>query len=161
MKRLVEIIKAEGVEITQDNVGELKEALKIIADVSNGDMRKALKLLETVLSSKTAITPDNVKTLIAPDTAVIALNHALRGDLEAAVRTLEDAIIMNKLSADATIEQLYDAIARLNGVDTKVKAKLYIELARAEHAIKMGGSPLIQLSAVLSTAWVLSMGQPR
>lgn len=154
LKRLIEILKQEGVKFSKNDLPKVKEALQIIVDVSQGDMRKALNLLETVISSRKAVTVENVKSLVSPDLALEAFKYSLNGDFEKAVKTLEDLIISNKLDAVSTVNQFYKAIVSLN--DLEFKSKLLIELARAEHAIKLGGSPLIQLSAVLATAWVLS-----
>ncbi len=160
LKRLIYIIKSEGVKVRRESLTDLKEALKVIIEVSRGDMRKALNLLETVLSSKVEITPENVRSMIAPNTLVNALEKALEGDLQASIRLLEDSIIMNKLDVEATVNQLYDAIKSLN-VKDEVKAHLWMELARAEHAMKEGGSPLIQLSSVLACAWVKGFKEVR
>jgi len=159
LKRLVWIIKQEGVKVTKDNLSALKEALGVIIEVSQGDMRKALNLLETVLSSKTELTPENVRSMIAPDVLVEALNLSLKGDLRGAIRKLEDALVTNRLDVDSTINQLYKAIGRLD--NDNLKAHLWMELARAEHAMKEGGSPLIQLSAVLACAWIKRFKEAR
>lgn len=157
IKRLAEIIVAEGVAIeTEEQLNLLKEALAIIVDVSEGDMRKALNLLESVLASGREITPDYVRSLIRPGIMYEAVNCVRNGDLDTAIVLLENALVEASLDVDRVTRELYKAILRLDNERAKVKGLL--ELARAEHAIKMGGSPVIQLSGVLASIWLHVLG---
>jgi len=141
---------------TEEQLNALKEALLLIVDVSNGDMRRALNLLETVLASKKEITPDLVRSMIKVGVMEEAVRTVLLGDLDRAIELLEDAIVSAKLDIDATINEMYRAILKINNEKAKIKGLL--ELARAEHAIKMGGSPVIQLAGVLASIWIAHMG---
>ena len=156
IRRLVEILKAEGVRVrSREELEELKNALNIIVEVSNGDMRRCLNMLETVLSSGRKITTELVKSLVSPNLVAKAVELALGGNLDEAVNMLENALVTNRLNQDVVINELYKSILRIN--DGNLKAKALLELARAEHAIKMGGSPLIQTAAILSVIWYESL----
>lgn len=159
IKRLVEILVSEGVKINRKQLPEIKKALGIIVDASQGDMRKALNLLEEILASHNNITVDIVRMHLPVNVAVDAINLALSGDFEGGLRKLEDVLIENRLDVETTLNQIYNAIKQLK--DNEVKAKLFMELARAEHALKMGGSPLIQLAGLIASAWVYSRTRER
>lgn len=156
VKRLVEILRSEGVRVSKENINEVREAIRIIVDVSAGDLRKALNMLEEVVASRTKFTPEAVKSLVAPGLADVSLQKAMEGDLREAVRTLEDLIINNRLDLELTLRSYYDAIKKLP--DPVVRARAWMELARAEHAIREGASPLIQLTGFLSLVWFQSRG---
>lgn len=151
VRRLVEIIKAEGVKIPRDKLQEVKQALAIIVEVANGDMRKAINLLEEVLANKVDLTPEAVRGFVAPGVATEALQQALQGNLLEAVRVLEDSIIENRLDVDATVNMFYKAIKTIP--DTSVRAKAWIALSEAERAVRQGASPLIQFAGFLATVW--------
>lgn len=156
VKRLAEIAVAEGVTITsEEQFNELKKALLMIVEVSEGDMRKALNYLETLIASKQEITPDLVKSLIKVGIVTEAVYKALEGNLDSAVEMLENALVSSRLDIQSVLSEMYKALMRID--NPKIKAKALLELARAEHAIKMGGSPVIQLTGVLASVWMLRL----
>jgi len=89
-----------------------------------------------------------------------ALQLAITGNWEQALKKLEDAYIQNKLEPQLTIEQLYSAIGRLN-VPIHVKLKMYDKLAEAERGIKIGCNPLIQLAGFLASVYASITELPR
>ena len=155
VKRLVEILRDEGVKIPREKLPEVKRALKAIVGASGGDLRKAINLLEEVLGSGVELTPEAVTSFIAPVRAVEVLRLARQGDLENAVRVLEDILVDNKLDVETTIDQLYRAVKEES--DLYKRAELFNALARAEHALKLGGSPLVQLTGFVAYAWMVYM----
>lgn len=155
VRRLVEILRGEGVRIRRGQLETVKRALGVIVDVSGGDMRKAINLLEEVLANKVELTPEAVAAFASPARAAEALEHARRGDLESALRLIEDILVDNRLDVQSTVEQLYRAVSRES--DMGVRAELLNALARAEHALRLGGSPLIQLGAFIAYAWMVYM----
>ena len=58
LKRLYEVLKAEGIEVSQDATVRL--ALDILATQSNGDMRAALNNLEKIIDIDDRITPNSI-----------------------------------------------------------------------------------------------------
>ena len=153
VRRLVEILIAEGVQVTQENLPQLREALSYIVEVTGGDMRKALNLLESAIS--TGLSVEAIKASVRPGFAEQAVNFAIKGDLDQAVAMMENVLVDTALDMDLVMNQFYKAISKIS--DPRIKTKALVELARAEHAIKMGGSPVIQLSAVLSVIWLTSL----
>ena len=122
-------------------------------------MRKAINLLEEVIANKVELRPEIVRSFVAPGVAYKALESAMNGDLEGAIRVLEDMIIDNRLDVDTTINQFYKAIKNIPSIDARAKA--WIALAEAERAIRLGGSPLVQLAGFVSTVWFYSLARRR
>ena len=149
-KIIVKILRSEGVEVKL--TPEVGEALTLLLDYTNGDMRRTLNLLETMITSTKGLTVETVKALIPPSLAQEALELATRGDWEKALKKLEDAYIQSKLEPQITIENLYKAIAKLE-VPIHVKLRLYDKLAETERGIKVGCNPLIQLAGFLANAF--------
>ncbi|GEM_PF-1172139 len=158
VKILAKIAIMEGVTIeTEEDKRQLVEALTRIVEISGGDMRKALKYLETVLSTTKKINVEAVKGIVSPEIVDEAVNLALSGDIVAAIRTIEDALAMNKLSPEEALYRFYKVA--LNFSDKKLMTKALIELRRVEEAIRLGGNPLIQFAGYLSTIWYVSMAR--
>jgi replication factor C small subunit len=149
-KIIVKIFKEEGVkiELTQD----VKDALTLLLDYVNGDLRRAINMIEAIITTNKTLTIETIKAIIPPSLAQEALQLAINGNWEQALKRLEDAYIQSKLEPQITIENLYKAIDKLNA-PIHVKLKLYDKLAETERGIKIGCNPLIQLVGFLATAY--------
>jgi hypothetical protein len=66
---------------------------------------------------------------------------------------LEDAFVVQRVSADRVIEKWYESIGEVKDVD--LRAKLYIRLAEMEAGLKNGGNPVVQLTGFLAWVYVL------
>jgi len=159
MARIIaKILISEGVEFELND--QTKQALTILLDYVNGDMRRALNYLEAVITGGKKLTVEIIQSLIPVSLAHEALQLAITGNWEQALKKLEDAYIQNKLEPQLTIEQLYSAIGRLN-VPIHVKLKMYDKLAEAERGIKIGCNPLIQLAGFLASVYASITELPR
>jgi len=149
-KIIVKILKEEGVKV--ELTSEVKDALTVLLDYVNGDLRRAINMIEAVITARKTLTVETIKALIPPSLAHEALQYAVSGNWEMALKRIEDAYIQSKLEPSLTVENLYRAIDRLN-VPIHVKLKLYDKLAETERGIKIGCNPLIQLAGFLATAY--------
>jgi len=143
------VLKAEGVAMNKG----MRKALVTLIDYVDGDARKALNLLESIILRGDEVTEANIRLLIPPEFGKEVLEVALEGKWEEALRKLEDMYIRAKLDTPVVIRQLYDGVKNLNE-EQYVKVKLFEKLADVERNIKIGCNPLIQLSSFISTAWV-------
>jgi replication factor C small subunit len=150
LQRLLEICKAEGIKIDP----KAKEGFMALVREADGDLRKAINMLETLITHGKSITEKEVLALRRPRLAEDALKLALGGDFDRAREMLEDAYINGNLSADKVVDELYEALSNLNPLDNDVRVRLYARLAEAERAIRLGANPLIQLVGFLAYAWV-------
>ena len=151
LKKILFILKAEGIKINPSP--EVKQGLLTLAKIANGDMRKAINMLEQLITAGKDITTSNVLLLEKPSVAKDALAKALEGDFASAKDIIEDVFIDARFNFENVIKALYEAINELK--DEDIKARLIIKLAETEHRCRIGSNPLIQLVAFIAYAWVL------
>jgi replication factor C small subunit len=154
LKVILKVLSNENVHFQP--TPEIKQAIITLVDYVNGDLRKALNMLDTLITSNMGITVANIKSLIPSDIAVQVLDTVLSGRWEEGLKRLEDLYISNKLDSYQTINQLYKAIGNINSSPI-VKLKLYEKLAETERGIKIGGNPLIQFAGFLASAYAISV----
>ena len=154
LRVIISILKDEKVIVKL--TPEVKDALLFLAEYVDGDLRLAINFLESLITSNKTLTVENIKMLMPPAIAVRVLNLALDGNVEEAVKTLEDLHIQNRLEAEVTINDLYKAIKTLN-VNPLVKMKLFERLAETEGRIRIGCNPLIQLIGFIASAYALGV----
>lgn len=131
---------------------EVRNGLLELVTYTDGDLRKALNTLETIINSDQIITPDTIRLCMPPKFAHDILKTALDGHWKESLQRVEDLYIINH-DSDSLVKELWEAITEIE-VEDYVKLKLYEKLAETEVAIKMGCNPLIQLAGFLSVAWV-------
>jgi len=148
LRRLLEICKKEGVKVT----AESKEGFKCILKEANGDMRKAINILEKLIDSDKKIDVKNVVELRMPKMVSEALQVTLSGDFERGKELLEDAYINSGFLWEEIVKKMFDALDEVK--DREVKIRLYQKLAETEGYCKMGGNPIIQLTGFLSYVWI-------
>jgi replication factor C small subunit len=147
------VLKNEGVVVKLTD--EVKQALLFLVDYVDGDLRKALNILETLITSQKTLTVENIKMLLPPQMATRVLELALSGRVEEAVKTLEDLYLQSKLSVPTVVDELYRAIKLLNA-SPLVKVRLFERLAETEGRIRVGCNPLIQLMGFIASAYAYS-----
>jgi replication factor C small subunit len=154
LRVLLNVLKGEGVD--PKAIVTAKEALMFLVRYVDGDLRQALNILETLVTSGKTLTVENIKMLAPPKIASRVLSLALEGKVEEAIKTMEDLYISNKLDNKETIDDLYRAIKSLD-VNPLVKLRLYERLAETERGIKIGCNPIIQFSGFLASAYAYSV----
>jgi len=154
LRVLLNVLKGEGVD--PKSVVTSKEALMFLVKYVDGDLRQAINILETLITSGKTLTVENIRMLAPPKIASRVLSLALEGKVEEAIKTMEDLYISNKLDSKETIDDLYKAIRSLN-VNPLVKLRLYEKLAETERGIKIGCNPVIQLAGFLASVYAYSV----
>jgi len=150
MSIVAKILIAEGIK---DVDKEMASAIMELIDYVNGDVRRMLNLIDTLIKAGKEITVANVRSLMVPSEVENIFKSALDGDLTGAIKSLEDLYVQNKLNGERTISQLYSFIKNFDTEDI-IKAKLYISLGEVEEAIKSRNcNELIQLSRFIATVW--------
>lgn len=149
-KRLVEIIKAENIKIKDMN--ETMKALEIIIQYADGDLRKAINLLEQIVTAENEITPAGVIKFLKPNAVKDALELALSGDFTKAKKMLQEAYITAGYDAYQVVSELFREIEKIP--DEELKIKLLEKLAELEFRLRLGGDPLIQLTGFLAYVWI-------
>lgn len=139
------VVKAENLKIDDD-------AVKAIFYVSEGDMRRALNVLQaTSLHSShvTAALIHKISSRARPKEIKDMLNLALNGDFVKARDNLDQLIIGYGLSGDDILLQVYREIPGLE-ISEEKKIMLIDRLGEYNFRIVQGANERIQIEAMLS-----------
>lgn len=144
IKRIRVIAEAEQFEIDDS-------ALEAITDISEGDLRKALNIMQTIKSSGefTATRIYEISGLANPKEFKALLSKAINGLFEDARDTLDSMMIEHGLSGMDIIRGLHSSVRR-EQISPRQKVQVIMALGEAEFRIVEGSSDLIQLDALIA-----------
>ncbi|HLH86672.1 MAG TPA: replication factor C small subunit, partial [Thermoplasmataceae archaeon] len=143
-KRLREIAKKEGFEIGDD-------ALDAVVDISDGDMRKSLNILQTIKNSgeATAAKIYEISGYANPKDFKSLLSKALNGLFDEAREVLDSMLVEGGLSGLDIIRGLHSAV-RKELISPKQKLQIIMALGEAEFRVVGGANDSVQLDALLA-----------
>jgi len=138
------IAKAEKINVSKD-------AAKAIYEISEGDLRQAANLLqassalgkvtkETIYEASAQSKPEDVKDMI---------ENALKGKFPDARKKLNDLLVNQGLSGEDIIKGIHRELFGLKIPDER-KIALVEQIGEFEFRMNQGGSPEIQLEALLA-----------
>src|SRR3972149_4283583 len=143
--RINHITKEEKLKINE-------EALDSIYELSAGDMRKAINILQTAATNSKNIT----KKLIFDMAAQVEsqevkkmLKFALDGSFTDARKMLQDMLLVHGISGEDIIKQIANQVYDLE-VSEKAKIEIIDKIGEFEFRLNQGGDPHIQLTALLA-----------
>ena len=147
-ERIEDIAKKEGITIG-------KKALDAIVYVSQGDMRKAINILQASAALKEKIDEDtiyNVSSRAKPKEIMEMAKHALKGEFIDARKQLDTLMHDHGMSGEDVILQLYREV--MNCAEDEIPSKIKIELVDiiGEYNFRLveGANERIQLEALLA-----------
>ena len=149
--RLLYIVKKEKIKV--GDFDEFKKAMILLVKQSDGDLRKAINTLDSIITQGNEINSATVKLFMEEDTILEALRTAVSGDYNTARKMIEDEMANTNGDWRKVIDKIAKAIKKLE-VDDTVKARLYVRLADTEANITLGASPIIQILGFISYAWI-------
>jgi replication factor C small subunit len=128
-----------------------KDSIKAIHEISEGDLRVAANLLqassalgkvtkETVYEAAAQCRPEDIKEMV---------DSAVRGKFSEARKKLYELLINQGLSGEDVIKGIHRELYSLNMPDEK-KISLVEQIGEFEFRMNQGGSPEIQLEALLA-----------
>jgi len=148
-ERLQFICSNEGFESTD-------EGLDSIVYFAEGDMRKAVNVLQAAASEGEAITEDSVYEVVSkakPQDIGNMINKALMGDFMGARTNLRETMVLQGTSGEDMVAQIYKDVSK-RALDGKMEAGIYMDLieaiAECDFRIREGANPRIQLEALLT-----------
>jgi len=154
--KLIDVIKHENISIDMSNDEsrkQVRDAIVLLTENANGDLRTALNNLEKIIDSNLSITPESVLSLQgSTDMHAIALSYAISGNFNACKDTIEKAYIEGGFNPILTFKQLYSAIDNIS--DQNIRIRLYSKLGDIEANSKLGCDPIIQIISFMAYAWV-------
>ncbi len=144
-KRLLFIAENENVNITEDG-------LEAIVYISNGDMRRAINVLQACASLGTEVNSEVVHRIASfarPEEILELVDTALQGDFSKARNKLEEILLEYGLSGSDLISQLYRELIR-RSIDDEMMIEIIDALGEIDFRITEGANEFIQLNAFLA-----------
>ena len=138
--------------ITGEKLDVDKKALEAIFTLSEGDLRKAVNILQASSSLGKKITEDvvyEVASQAKPKDVKEMLEFVLKGDFKSGRKKLHDLILKQGLAAEDVIKACHREIFDLN-IPEEMKVELINKLGEYDFRISEGGDPLIQIEAFLA-----------
>jgi replication factor C small subunit len=144
-KRLKFISEKEKLKITE-------EGIDAILYVSEGDLRKAINLLQSAAAFEKEINKELIYRVVAkakPEDIREMLNIALSGNFMKARSRLRELLITYGISGEDLIEQFHREVYELD-INEKEKIRLAGLIGEYDFRIKEGSNELIQLESLLA-----------
>ncbi|MGC8644834.1 MAG: replication factor C small subunit [Thermoplasmata archaeon] len=144
IEALSSILKKEGKEYE-------RKALEAIAEMSYGDMRKAINILQVAATYSQKVTVNSIYEatgLVRKEWAAEVISLALKGDVSKAKSMLEDAVIRQGISGQDVVEQFHRVIFEMP-IDDSLKADMLFVLGDIDFRISEGAREIIQLESFL------------
>ena len=147
--RLKYICTSEGFEYTDGGI----EAIEYFAE---GDMRKAVNVLQAAASEGKQVDEDAVYEVVSkakPQDVHNLITKALSGDFMGARNLLRETMVLQGTSGEDMVSQIYQDVSK-RVFEGKIEADIYIDLIEAiadcDFRIREGANPRIQLEALLT-----------
>lgn len=139
------ISKAEGVKVSSGGSKALIEA-------SEGDLRKAVNILQAVAAQKRVVEEETVYEVVAqakPKDVREMLETAVGGDFEKARERLRAMLVMQGLSGPDIVRQIHSEIYRLQ-IPERAKVEAIEALGEIDFRLVQGANDEVQLSSLLA-----------
>ena len=149
ISRLDYIAKSESLDITND-------AIEIIVYFAEGDMRRAVNILQASASMGETITEENIHDVVSkakPKDVKKIVNKALDGYFLSARELLREVMVVQGTSGEDMVTQIYQEVSRM-AMEERIQEDIYIKLiekiGETDYRIREGSNPRIQLEALLA-----------
>jgi|TARA_Y100000034_G_C6894007_1_gene411757 replication factor C small subunit len=139
------IVEKEDLQISDD-------AIETLYEVSEGDFRRTINLLQACSSISRSITGDLINTLSSnakPGDVKVILDYALSGDFLKAKEKLLDVMLKDSVSGTEIIKSIQKEIWNLS-VEPELKVRLTEKTGEIEFRLVEGSDEFIQLEALLA-----------
>lgn len=146
--RLRYIAEKEGVDLREDGLNALIE-------ISEGDLRKAINLLQSVAYLNVPVTEEIVyKTagLVYPEKVAEIVKYAYNGEFEKARKELVKVLVEEGVSGEDLLQEFYRVLSRdkVINLDPEEKIELMKLISDLDYRLSMGATDYIQLTALLA-----------
>ena len=149
IKRLEYIAEEEGVKTSP-------AALESIVYFAEGDMRRAVNILQASSTIEKEITEESVYEVISkakPRDVRKIINSALEGKFMESRNLLREVMVEQGTSGEDMITQIFQEVSKM-AMDGSIDQEDYIDLIENigiyDHRIREGSNPRIQLEALLT-----------
>ncbi|MDR3223213.1 MAG: replication factor C small subunit [Methanobrevibacter sp.] len=151
-----EIINRLKIIANEEKVDYDDSAIESIVYFAEGDMRKAINILQASASVGDKINDDNIHEVISkarPEDVSNMITKALTGDFIGARDILREIMILQGTSGEDLVNQIYQDVSRRvmeEIMDSKIYINLIEGIADTDFRIREGANPRIQLEAMLT-----------
>jgi len=151
-----DIIKRLEYVANQENVDYEDTAIETIVYFAEGDLRKAVNLLQAAASGEDKVTEDKIYEVVSkarPKDINEMVTKALTGDFMGARDLLRETMVLQGTSGEDMVNQIYqDVVKRAmeGNMDNEVYIDLIEAIASTDFRIREGANPRIQLEALLT-----------
>lgn len=133
-----------------------EKGLETIVYFAEGDMRKAVNVLQAATSEGEIVNEESVYEVVSkakPQDISNLITKALTGDFMGARTILRETMVLQGTSGEDMVTQIYQEVSK-RIVDGKMDPEFYIDLiesiANCDFRIREGANPRIQLEALLT-----------
>jgi len=141
-------------KISQNEKLEIEgSAIESLFELSEGDCRRAINLLQTTASISNRITNELVDIIVPtakPSDIKVVLEYALAGDFINSKEKLLDIMLKESISGTDIIKAIQKEIWNLD-IDPELKVKLTERTGEIEFRLTEGSDEFIQLEALLAS----------
>jgi len=149
IKRLEKIAEAENLKVSPG-------AIESIVYFAEGDMRRAVNILQASSSTDEELTEESVHEVVSkakPKDVRKIVNKALDGDFMGARDLLREVMVVQGTSGEDMVTQIYQEVSRM-AMEDLIPSDKYIRLIESigeyDYRIREGSNPRIQLEALLT-----------
>src|SRR3989344_2848599 len=136
-------------------------AIESLFELSEGDCRRVINLLQTTASISNVITKDLVDIIVPsakPSDVKIVLEYALTGDFRNAKDKLLDVMLKESVSGSDIINAIQKEIWNLS-IDPELKVRLTERTGEIEFRLVEGSDEFIQLESLLASFVMAGRGK--
>ena len=149
-KEIAEIVKR--IE-KQENIQVSEDAIDAIYEISEGDARKAINLMQATASISLNINAEMINIIAAntkPADIRTVLDYALAGDFVKSKEKLLDTMLKESISGTDIIKSIQKEIWELN-IEPELKVVLTEKTGETEFRIVEGSDEFVQLQSLLAS----------
>jgi replication factor C small subunit len=157
-KDIVEVIKRVA---EKENLKILPDAYDAIYEVSEGDCRKAINLLQATASIALDINAEMISMIAAstkPTGIKVVLDYALAGDFVNARDKLLDVMLKESISGTDIVKAIQKETWNLQ-IEPELKVRLTEKTGEAEFRMIEGSDEFVQLQALLASFVLAGQGK--
>lgn len=151
-----QIIKRLEIIADAENITPTPGALESIVYFAEGDMRRAVNILQASSTIDHEITEDSVHEVISkakPRDVRKIIKSALDGKFIEARDLLREVMVVQGTSGEDMITQIYQEVSKMS-MEGMIDADVYVDLieniGKFDYRIREGSNPRIQLEALLT-----------
>lgn len=130
-----------------------QRSIETLFEVSEGDCRRVINLLQTTGSISNIITPDLIETIVPsakPSEIKVILEYALSGDFVNSKDKLLDVMLKESVSGKDIIKAIQKEIWNL-AIEPELKVKLTERTGEIEFRLVEGADEFVQLESLLAS----------